>query len=624
MLNPPLPALGSDYLPLLEEPLDTRAPLPQAHRPHRDSYILKHSMSVESEVDHTKHTEMEKENNVAVDSQAIPTVEGNSGGDDQGFTKTEVNEPEVESGAGNAEANEESKPSPEASNGDGSVPQEAEVQAMDTKAEEANEATEEVKEELPNEEEKNDDTTTGQTENGDTEAVKVEEPQTETSKSDDVEVDHEKKVQEFMKNDEEIKHFSDDEISIEGSSSDSDSDSSSESSSSSDSSDSELDCEEDNQQGDDLDDEEEASGGPIVSKNEMDEKAFSLPEDYKVPENAPLEFVGNLTSLVEKNAIVKANISGEFRVLKDQSVLCFEDRLVLGPLFETFGKLQAPHYRVKFNTDEEFNALKERKGEKVFYVVPESQFIYTDAIKKLKGTDASNCHDEELPEEEQEFSDDEQELAAKQRKKKKKKAKDSKDGPQPKKQNTNPEPNKFTSYGFAPSQTSYAGLPRVPPRNNQYNRQTPPVQQPPIQAQQPPIQAQQQSPAYGSPNPYGVPISHQQQYAPNPYQGYQQQGMMPQVPQYQQPQTPYGYGQPYWPQGQPQVHPQMYPQPTYQQPQQPPPNYQIQQQQIPQPQQQPAPQQANALYQLHALVANQLNQQVQNPHTQHPPQGPPQ
>ena len=43
----------------------------------------------------------------------------------------------------------------------------------------------------------------------------------------------------------------------------------------------------------------------------------------------------------------------------------------------------------------------------MYYVVPDSQFLYTDSIKYIKGTDASNCHDEELPEEEQEYSDDE-------------------------------------------------------------------------------------------------------------------------------------------------------------------------------------------------------------------------
>ena len=56
----------------------------------------------------------------------------------------------------------------------------------------------------------------------------------------------------------------------------------------------------------------------------------------------------------------------------------------------------------------------------MYYVVPDSQFLYTDSIKHIKGTDASNCHDEELPEEEQEYSDDEKELAAKLAKRKEK------------------------------------------------------------------------------------------------------------------------------------------------------------------------------------------------------------
>lgn len=179
---------------------------------------------------------------------------------------------------------------------------------------------------------------------------------------------------------------------------------------------------------DDLaDDEFEQTSGPIVSKNEVvDEEAPVLPPDYTVPENAPLELIGTISALVERNVIVKANVSGEFRVLNDNSVLCFEDRTVLGPLFETFGRLQSPFYRVKFNTDEDFNRLKDKIGQNVYYVVPDSKFLYTDSIKHIKGTDASNCNDEELPEEEQEFSDDERELAAKQEKKRKRKSKNTK------------------------------------------------------------------------------------------------------------------------------------------------------------------------------------------------------
>ncbi|OBA23572.1 hypothetical protein METBIDRAFT_35253, partial [Metschnikowia bicuspidata var. bicuspidata NRRL YB-4993] len=133
---------------------------------------------------------------------------------------------------------------------------------------------------------------------------------------------------------------------------------------------------------DEVDEEDEAIAGPIMSKNEVaDEKANSLPADYAVPENAPLEYIGTLTGLVEKSAIIKANVSGEFRILKDDSVLCFEDRQLLGPLFETFGRLQAPNYRVKFNSEAEFEKIKDKKGSKIFYVVPSSQFVYTDALK---------------------------------------------------------------------------------------------------------------------------------------------------------------------------------------------------------------------------------------------------
>ncbi|CUM64110.1 uncharacterized protein PRCAT00001701001 [Priceomyces carsonii] len=211
----------------------------------------------------------------------------------------------------------------------------------------------------------------------------------------------------------------------------------------------------------DDDEEDENSAGPILSKNEIiDEKAPLLPKDYTIPPSAPLELVGEITGIFERNIVIKANISGEFRILKDNSVLCLEDRTLLGPLFETFGRLQAPFYRVKFNSDEEFESFTSKKGAKVYYVVPSSQFLYTDSIKNIKGTDASNCHDEELPEEEQEFSDDERELAAKQVRKKKKKEKNNSKVPPKIHQNINDQgkrqttdsisqAKRFQPYGYA-------------------------------------------------------------------------------------------------------------------------------------------------------------------------------
>ncbi|CCH40954.1 H/ACA ribonucleoprotein complex non-core subunit NAF1 [Wickerhamomyces ciferrii] len=177
------------------------------------------------------------------------------------------------------------------------------------------------------------------------------------------------------------------------------------------------------------DDEDGNSGQPIISKNEVvDEMAPSLPDDFSIATTDPIEEIGTITGVVDKSLIIKGNISGEFRFLKEDSVLCLEDRTPLGYLFEIFGPLAHPLYRVKFNTDKQLEPFVESKGRKVFYVVPKSNFIYTDSLKLLKGSDASNWNDEEIPEEEQEFSDDEKEMASKKSKNKKKRTKKNSDG----------------------------------------------------------------------------------------------------------------------------------------------------------------------------------------------------
>ena len=449
---------------------------------------------------------------------------------------------------------------------------------------------------------------------------------------------------------EKVESYSDDEIELEESS---DSDSLSEDSDSSSDSDSDSDS---STEGDDkkvsavdiddlADDEDEPSNGPIVSKNEVaDESAPKLPEDYKIPDNAPLELIGEITGLVEKSAIIKANISGEFRVLNDSSIFCFEDRTVLGPLFETFGRLQSPMYRVKFDDENEFNKLKDKKGAKVYYVVPDSQFIYTDTIKNLKGTDASNCHDEELPEEEQEFSDDERELAAKQSKKRKKKTKTTKDSsvlndPQPPKQtnnrkrhhgNTNNAENqssnqnlKYQPYGYP--QNNQAQQLNVPPASSvQHQHNNPLIHSLPnlqvhqiLQLQQ---QQQQQHQGYA---PHMQPPQ-QHAYFPSPQQAYNQPQLQNQFQGHslvygspfnqQQQHNMLGHNQhsvynpnhqlpnPYFPQGTTNSYVPNVPQTNYQQWNQGP--------------------QQNQLQQLQQLVVNHLNGQTQQPPASNNPQYP--
>lgn len=221
------------------------------------------------------------------------------------------------------------------------------------------------------------------------------------------------------------------------SSSDEESDSGSNTSSTSDSdsdveSDSESDSSEESEnendskfvdEGDEDEFNEDETEGPIRSKNEIfDFKVPTLPEDYTIDNDTRIQFVGHISGVVEKNVMIKSATSAEDRVLNEGTIFCFEDRTPLGLMFEVFGRLQTPVYTVKFNTLEESTKWADRKGEKVFFVVPTAEYISTIMIRKLKGTDASNFNDEELAEEEQEFSDDEKEAAAKKSKKRKKKS----------------------------------------------------------------------------------------------------------------------------------------------------------------------------------------------------------
>ncbi|SCU96145.1 LANO_0E12618g1_1 [Lachancea nothofagi CBS 11611] len=173
-------------------------------------------------------------------------------------------------------------------------------------------------------------------------------------------------------------------------------------------------------------DEEPSNQGPIKSKNELGEEAvFNLPEDFQISSNTPIHEIGSIKSSFDFNIIVQSSSSAEQRVLKENSVLCLQDRQILGPLCEVFGPLQAPFYRVAVpkSKSELFQELSKKVGQKVFYVAPEAHWHDTFELKRLRGTDASNGFDEELPEEEQEFSDDEKEAMFKKMKKQSKKRK---------------------------------------------------------------------------------------------------------------------------------------------------------------------------------------------------------
>ena len=88
-------------------------------------------------------------------------------------------------------------------------------------------------------------------------------------------------------------------------------------------------------------------------------------------------------------------------------------------IYETFGPTSQPLYQVRFNDTFPLDPEKVRVSREVFHVPLRSNFVFLREIQKLRGSDASNVHDEEPAEDELEFSDDEAETAHRQRMKKK-------------------------------------------------------------------------------------------------------------------------------------------------------------------------------------------------------------
>ncbi len=188
-----------------------------------------------------------------------------------------------------------------------------------------------------------------------------------------------------------------------------------------------------------MDDDEEGGSGAAVApdqvrtKNEVVDLNIVIPEVEEVEEHEVLEKVGEVMSIIEKVVIVRGTPSqvhnrASDRTLDSDTLLVFEDRKVLGyvrrnppratvmfeylletQIWETFGPTNQPFYRVQFNDSYPLDAEKVRVSREVFHIPQRSNFVFVSQLKRLKGSDASNAHDEEPGDDELEFSDDEAE-----------------------------------------------------------------------------------------------------------------------------------------------------------------------------------------------------------------------
>lgn len=160
------------------------------------------------------------------------------------------------------------------------------------------------------------------------------------------------------------------------------------------------------------------SGGVIRSANEVVEDVLPIPEVTITPE-MKVVLLGRIQTVIDNAVLIEANTSGEYQVLESGSLLCSENREVIGVVAETLGRVENPLYTVMYSSAEEVQKRGIVKDMTIFYVESQSTFVFTQPLKGLKGSDASNFHDEEVAEDEIEFSDDEAEAEYKKRLKQK-------------------------------------------------------------------------------------------------------------------------------------------------------------------------------------------------------------
>jgi len=199
-----------------------------------------------------------------------------------------------------------------------------------------------------------------------------------------------------------------------------------------------------------------STSGYYTTKHEVPETEapITVPDVTEVGAEEVLEKVGEVMNVVEltKSVIVRGLPTDDptmtrasDKALDSDTLLVFEDRKVLGyvrvfflfffylhfwisisliwylfsihpiltlsqaQIYETFGPTTQPFYLIKFSSSFPLDPGLVTVGRSVFNVPARSRFVFVSQIKAIKGSDASNVHDEEPADDELEFSDDEKE-----------------------------------------------------------------------------------------------------------------------------------------------------------------------------------------------------------------------
>ncbi|KAL7328435.1 hypothetical protein PS15p_206705 [Mucor circinelloides] len=171
-------------------------------------------------------------------------------------------------------------------------------------------------------------------------------------------------------------------------------------------------------------DDEQYPDGIVKTAHEIVDFVVEKPQ-FEMNAQTEIIFAGSIFQVIDNVIVIHCKPHSEYSTLDQGSLLVYENREVMGEVFETFGPVARPYYSVRFNDAKEINQEFAKVGQDVYFVpsYQKTQIVETEKLRKMKGTDASNVYDEEVGEDELEFSDDEKEMEYRQRKNREKKMK---------------------------------------------------------------------------------------------------------------------------------------------------------------------------------------------------------
>ncbi|KAM4749967.1 uncharacterized protein FYW61_014869 isoform 1-T2 [Anableps anableps] len=155
---------------------------------------------------------------------------------------------------------------------------------------------------------------------------------------------------------------------------------------------------------------------PIKARDEVLLEELPAVEEVSVslPEEAELQPMGTVSSIVQQLVIIQS--LKDTPPLNEDSILFRSDRVAVGKVFEVFGPVCSPLYVLRFNSSDQISSKGLAEGSTVYYapaLKEYTEYILTQQLKLLKGSDASWKNDDEPPVEALDYSDDEKEQEAK-------------------------------------------------------------------------------------------------------------------------------------------------------------------------------------------------------------------